>query len=381
MGLLSRKKTVLAKIESTYGTDPTPVAANAILVKNFNISPLDSELIGRDLYRSYLGNSQQLIVDSKVSLDFEVELAGSGTRGVAPGWGPLLKACAFAETLNTSSVSITRSGAVATVTLASHGLAVGDSIKISGATESEYNGTFTIATVPTSGTFTYAVSGSPATPATGSPVLGTTVVYEPVSDPASMDSVSIYFNLDGVLHKILGARGSAEFTISAKQIPVIKFNFQGLFSTPTDTAAPAVDYSLFQTPKVANTTNTTAFSLFSFAGNLESMNLNMSNQVEKRTLIGNEEVIISDRKPAGTFLFEAPLMASKNFFDIAEGGDHGTMTILHGIDNGHKVQLDCPNVSIGNPSYQDSQGINMISVPFVAEPTDSGNDEITVTVK
>jgi len=63
---------------------------------------------------------------------------------------------------------ITRSSGVATATTASaHGLVVGDKVRISGATQTEYNGTVVVVTVPTSTTFTYAVSGTPDTPATG----------------------------------------------------------------------------------------------------------------------------------------------------------------------------------------------------------------------
>ncbi len=67
-----------------------------------------------------------------------------------------------------SVTSITRSGTTATVTIANHGYVTGDVIRISGATQAAYNGNFTI-TVPvgSTNTFTYTVSGSPATPATG----------------------------------------------------------------------------------------------------------------------------------------------------------------------------------------------------------------------
>ncbi|MDB5304598.1 MAG: hypothetical protein JWM97_2147, partial [Phycisphaerales bacterium] len=61
--------------------------------------------------------------------------------------------------------SITRSGATATATIFGHGFGVGDSIQISGADQPEYNGTFTVSAVANS-TFTFTVSGSPATPAT-----------------------------------------------------------------------------------------------------------------------------------------------------------------------------------------------------------------------
>lgn len=65
--------------------------------------------------------------------------------------------------------SLTHAGGVISGTLAAHGYAVNDQVSISGAVEDEYNGRITIATVPTSGTFTYApVGANPASsPATG----------------------------------------------------------------------------------------------------------------------------------------------------------------------------------------------------------------------
>ena len=63
--------------------------------------------------------------------------------------------------------SITRSSSTATLnSTTAHGLATGDQVTISGATQTEYNGTYTI-TVVDSDTFTYTVTGTPATPATG----------------------------------------------------------------------------------------------------------------------------------------------------------------------------------------------------------------------
>lgn len=63
--------------------------------------------------------------------------------------------------------SITRSGSTATFTASTnHDLVTGDQVLIVGATQTEYNGTFTV-TVTGNTTFTYTVSGAPATPATG----------------------------------------------------------------------------------------------------------------------------------------------------------------------------------------------------------------------
>ena len=62
--------------------------------------------------------------------------------------------------------ALTRSVSLATVTLTAHGYTSADVINIRGAVQAEYNGDFTI-TVTNANQFTFAVSGSPVTPATG----------------------------------------------------------------------------------------------------------------------------------------------------------------------------------------------------------------------
>lgn len=75
-------------------------------------------------------------------------------------------------TAASTAISITRVSTTATATLTSHGFSNGTSVVISGATQTEYNGTFTVSNA-TANTFDYTVSGTPATPATGSPVVAT----------------------------------------------------------------------------------------------------------------------------------------------------------------------------------------------------------------
>jgi hypothetical protein len=62
--------------------------------------------------------------------------------------------------------SITRSSGIATVTVSNHGYIAGRYVTISGAGQAEYNGDHKIIAV-TRDTFTFAVSGTPTTPATG----------------------------------------------------------------------------------------------------------------------------------------------------------------------------------------------------------------------
>lgn len=380
MSLLTRKRTVLAKIESAYGTDSTPVGANAMLVKNLSLTPIAASLVSRDLIRPYLGNSEQLLAEKYVQIDFEVEMQGSGCMGVAPGFDALLRACGFAATVNQTSCVINSVTSTCTVTKTAHGLSVGDKVLISGCTDTAKNIQATVATVPDANTFTYnAVGASSETPAAGSPKMNISVTYAPVS--SGFESVSMYYNVDGVLHKLTGCMGTFDISAQVKNIPTFKFQFTGLFNSPSDVAAPSVDFSAFQIPRVVNTQNTPGFSLFSFSTNLESMSLNLANQVSYITLVGSESVKILDRKPAGTLVFEAPHISDKDYFSLVAANTKGPMSFSHGVVNGFKVELDAPQVLLGNPTYQDSNGVQMLSAPFTAVPTTAGNDELSIVFK
>ena len=61
MTLLTRKQLLLVKTESTYGTDSSPAGTDALLVRSIDVTPLESDVVSRDLIRPYLGNSEQLL--------------------------------------------------------------------------------------------------------------------------------------------------------------------------------------------------------------------------------------------------------------------------------------------------------------------------------
>ena len=78
----------------------------------------------------------------------------------------MLDACLVNGYSTFSVTSITRGGSTATVTATSHGLVTGETVRIAGAAQTEYNVDAVITKIDAN-TFTYAVGGTPATPATG----------------------------------------------------------------------------------------------------------------------------------------------------------------------------------------------------------------------
>ena len=100
MTLYFRKKLLLAKIEASYGIDATPTgAANTIRASEIQIRPMESTDLERGHETPFLGASGTIPVDLHPVMTFKVELAPSGAAGTAPAWGPLLRACGAAETI------------------------------------------------------------------------------------------------------------------------------------------------------------------------------------------------------------------------------------------------------------------------------------------
>ena len=101
MPKLHRKRSILAKAESSYGSDPTPTgSANYVQVIDLNIEPVVSDEVSRDLIRPYMGNYEVLLANTRVNVTFDVEMSGSGSAGTAPKYGAILKACALSETIS-----------------------------------------------------------------------------------------------------------------------------------------------------------------------------------------------------------------------------------------------------------------------------------------
>lgn len=316
MPLLTRTRVILAKTETNYNTDSTPTGtANAILVRNLEITPLDSEVVSRDILRSYMGNYEQLIATSKVSVTFEVECAGSGVVDTAPAYKPLLLACGLAETTATGSVS-----------------------------------------------------------------------YAPVSSGFSSVTIYVQMKLDAggstnPTHKVTGCRGNVEWVFNAKSIPVMRFTFTGIYQAVADAAVIAGTYTAFKTPQVVNDTNTTAFSILGYSAAMSEFNLNMNNEVVHRELVNSTSVVIVDRKVSGTAVFEAPTITAKNFFSAAlDSAALGNLSLVHGTGAGSVLTLSgTGTVDIGNPTFTESDGIVMMSCPFVLVPTTAGNNEFSFT--
>lgn len=119
--MLWRKKLIGAKLEATYGTEAAIAAADVLLTRNFQITPLEATEVEL-LYDKPTYGSSGVELDSLLQrVTYEVMLSGSGTPTTAPAWARLLQACAFAApAVGASSVTMALDTPTAAASLTQH---------------------------------------------------------------------------------------------------------------------------------------------------------------------------------------------------------------------------------------------------------------------
>lgn len=136
-------------------------------------------------YKKARSGDTVTIVANPVTLNVHVQDANDGTPIV--GARVMAVAASGGPKPYQASVGISRSGSTVTVAHTGHGLSTNDYVLIEGCVEGEYNGVWQI-TVTGVDAYTYTISTTPSSPATGSPIstfamiVGTTDTGGDISD-------------------------------------------------------------------------------------------------------------------------------------------------------------------------------------------------------
>lgn len=315
-----RNTVILAKIETTYGTDAVPTeAANAILISNPTINPLVSNEVNRDLIRPWLGGGGQLVGTFNIEISFDVELAGSGTAGTAPAYGPLLRACGFAETV-TASV------------------------------RTEYN---------------------PVTPVADS--LSIYYFSDGLKHVARgcRGDVSIKMGSQErpvLSFKFIGLDGGpvvatpAAVTLAGFKQPLVisEANTGDLTFGCTYTAA---------TPALTGGTGYPS----------KGLELALGNTINYMPLLGGESVDVTQREVTGKMTIDLTPTLESTFLSNVKANSLQALGLMHGTTAGGKVMVFMPSVQLINPSKVDLNGRLMLGYDLRALPS-SGNDELKIVV-
>jgi hypothetical protein len=313
-----RNTALLAKIETTEGVDSVPTgAANAMLISDVTVNPLNAQNVSRDLIRPYFGGSEQLVGTAYVELSFTVELAGSGTAATPAAWGALVRACGFVETATTF------------------------------------------------------VAYTPATPAAQA---SCTIHYHDDGLRHVLLGAKGSFRVGlGV-----GERPTLQFTflgrdggVSAIANPTTTLTAWRQPAVVTDTNSG--DVTLGGAYAAGAVTGGTAYTSRGLA-------LDLGNDVQFTPLLGGEYIDVTAREVTGQVQFDLTPAQEVTFMGSVKANTLQTMSLQHGSAAGSTVLVHMAAAQLINPSKQDINGRRLIGFDVRGVPV-AGNDDLIIVTK
>lgn len=318
MGRNTRQQVILAKVETTIGTDAVPTgAANAVLVSGLEITPVEATNVDRAIQWAWFGASEQLQGSVQKKITFEVELQNGGTAGTAPAWDDLLEGCGFAGVTGATPARYSYnpiSASLKTLTIYAHDsgvlhkylAAMGDvefSVPIGGKPVMKFSFT--------------AIDGGDTAVANASP------------------------------------------TYTAFKTP--------LAGTSSNTASPILG-GTYSAGVVSGGTTYPSTGLQS---------LKMNNAISFTELTGADSVDITDRKAGGSIELDLTAAQEVSLLADVKANTLRSLSIVHGVSAGYKVLVWCPAVQLHSPKKIDKNGRRLIGFDFTALPS-AGNDEVQI---
>lgn len=312
--MLKSRQVILAKIEGTYNTDPTPAGTDAILVEDLDWSHEGARMIKRPATRPSLGQLQSVFGGTLAQVSFSCEIKGPGSAyssSVRPEIDVLLRACALAVT---------------------------------------------VVTTPGSETAT----------------------YKPVSTPSSHESCTIYLYRDGKRRILTGCRGNVEFTFKTGERGMAKFTLTGHVAAETDTSLVTPTFDSVLPPVVKGGSFAIgAYAAVVSALNF-SPNNSVVTPPSLSASDGYGEIRITGRDVAGSFDPEDVLVATKSFIADWSAGTTGSLTsgLITGAQY-NRYTATLPVAYYREVKPGDRDGIITLDLSFGAAES-SGDDEFSL---
>lgn len=315
-----RNTVILAKIESTYGTDPTPTGgSNAMLVSNLSINPLSANNVPRDLIRGYKGGFEQLVGTAYVEASFDVEMQSSGSMvtPTVPAWDPLMRACGFAAT-STANVRV------------------------------EYN---PVSSSEEGCTIYYHSDG---------------VLHKLLGCRGNVSIAAGIGERPVFKFRFLGLNGGV--TATANATPTLTSWKTPLVVTDTNSG----DITLGTTYTAATPTFTGGTSYPS-----RGISIDIGNAVAHTPLLGGESIDIANREVSGHVDFDLTAAQEVSFMTTVLANTTQSLGWIHGTSTGYKVLVYGPAIQLINPTKVEANGKLLIGYDLRLVPS-AGNDEIKI---
>ena len=197
----------------------------------------------------YTGDQVEIAGAAQAQYDgvFTITVLGANTftytMSSSPGanaTGTMTAALIPAGTDNSQAItSLTSSGATATATYSGNTFLAGQQIQITGATPAQYDGVFTVASVPSSTTFTYTMSAAPGVAASGLCMTASPLEQVKSIVYGGSGGLTATASISGAIASITYSGTTAAVTMGAAENFVSGQQIQIAGAAPRNTTAPS----------------------------------------------------------------------------------------------------------------------------------------------
>ena len=204
------------------------------------------------------------------------------------------------------------------------------------------------------------------------------VTYKPLS--SGFKSATIYVYRDGLLHKILGCRGTFELILQAGHPARINWRFLGKYQEPVDAGlvTPTLEANALIPPK-ALAANLTFNAITTFV--VQQLQIVLGNTLAVRPDIndatGVAGVSITNRAGTGSFNPEAVVNATYNFWQDWINSTLRQISAQVGSVAGNTLLVTCPKVALDQIKEAERDGVLVFEVPF-SLAFNAGDDEVSL---
>lgn len=294
--------------QTVAGTDALPVVADdSILAFNVSIT-IEADEQARSPDKGYYSADEKTYTNKRVSLSFDIEMAGSGTVDVPPAIAPVLLMCQLAETINAA----------------------------------------------------------------------TSVVYAPVS--GSTETATIYMEIDDVLYKVLGAKGSLSVDPAIKSYNKASVTATGLYLTPVDTDVGTPVFTDFNEPLECSEANSELLvNAVAVDGVSFSYDLGQDNQIREST--ETKQIANLNRQGSGEITCWMNDLSAFNPYTLYDAHTKVPIKWTTGLVAGSIIEYDLAAALLGSPQPTDLEGVAGYTIPLTPYSTGAGDNEFTITFK
>lgn len=384
---------LLAKLETTSGTDAAPVpASDAIRVRDAIAYSATFDQMDTSYVQESVTQTLPIIGGGMVGMKLGAWMTGAAAPGTTPpDWTTLLKGCAFGEVLTSAPIVGTSQAVGAnTITLAAGASAVDDfylGMPIDGTSGSingqrawiiDYVGSTKIATVSPpwtapSGTPTYSIPAN--------------ALYTPIT--LAQKTLTFYgYQHDSIsggtsrLRKLLAGIGSASISIQPRKLASIDFTFQGqLPAAPADVSRPANGTFIGVDPQPFIAA--TAY-LNGIVTKFNDFSLDLGNQLtmydDPGQAFGYDTGEVTKRVMAGRIVPPLAHIASRDNFSDFLSSTSRSLILAWGTAAGKKISLTFPVLRYTGNEPGDVNNYQVEGIPFRAGGNPTLDQELLICI-